>query len=81
MLVELFGGDGAVCRGAMVAADDGQRLAALPAVYVARKLCDDQSCSRGAVAAHEVLGARRLIDYLIADGFDFRVAPSSEAVR
>ncbi len=73
VLVELIADDGARQRAAMVADRDGQRLAALPAVYVAQQLAGDgAACPAGSVTAYEALGARRLIDRLVAAGFRFQ---------
>ena len=56
----------------MVATVDGQRLAALPAVYVTRTLCQPGPSPLGAVTAYEAIGAGQLIDLLVADGFEFK---------
>lgn len=76
VMVELLADGKLVRRGAVIARTSGQRLAALPAVYVARKLCRDELLMPGAVTAFEALGAQNLIDQLVADGFEFRTDPS-----
>ena len=73
VMVELFSAGGATYRAAVIAHSNGQLLAALPAVYVTRQLCNDAQVSRGAVTAYEALGARQLIDALVADGLEFRI--------
>jgi hypothetical protein len=71
-MVELFGHGERVGRAAIIAAADGQRLAALPAVYVTQKLCRCDALPRGAVTAYEALGPHNLIDRLVEDGFEFK---------
>lgn len=72
VMVELFSADGVIHRAAVIAHSKGQRLAALPAVYVTRQLCHSELTIRGAVTAYEVLGARNLIDALVADGLEYK---------
>jgi len=71
VMVELFSGGSPIRRGAVVARSRGQRMAALPAVYAAKQLCDPDSTSVGAVSAYDLLGARKLVDMLVADGYEF----------
>ncbi len=71
-MVEFFSAGAKVHRGAVIAHSDGQRLAALPAVYVTRQLCQSESTIRGAVTAYEAIGARKLIDALVADGLEYK---------
>ena len=71
-MVELFSAGAIVHRGAVIAHSDGHRLAALPAVYVTKQLCHDELTLRGAVTAYEAIGARNLIDLLVADGFEYQ---------
>lgn len=52
---------------------EGQRMAALPAAWVARGLWDGSVAARGTVTACEALGARRLLERLAAAGYELRV--------
>ena len=49
---------------------DGQRMAALPAAFVAQALALGREIPRGTVTAYEALGARELLDRLTAEGFE-----------
>lgn len=69
IMTELFCADGVARRAAIAAADDGQRLAALPCALVARALNENKVGARGALTAYDALGARTLIDDLTAAGF------------
>lgn len=69
IMSELFLADGRVRRAAISAAEDGQRLAALPCALVARALSEGKVQARGAMTAYEALGARPLLDQLVAAGF------------
>jgi len=71
VMVEFFSAGAKVHRGAVIAHSDGQRMAALPAVYVTKQLCHNELNAHGAVTAYEAIGARNLIDMLVADGFEF----------
>jgi hypothetical protein len=66
-MVELFTDGGAGRRAALVSRDAGQRMAALPAALAALAL-DGETAARGALTACELLGARPLVDALVADG-------------
>lgn len=79
VLVELFADGALVRRGAVIAHSDGQRLATLPAVYVARHLCRGGLSAPGAVTAYQVIGASNLIDMLVADGFEFKTDEAKTA--
>ena len=68
VMAELFLSDGSVSRCAVVAHERGQRMAALPAVYLAERLASGETCPLGAVTAYEVLGDERLLELLAADG-------------
>ena len=78
VMAELFFSDGSSHRTAIVARQDGQRLA-LPAVYVGKRLCRGAACPRGAVTACEVLGAGQLVDLLAGDGYEVAIPPAVEA--
>ncbi|HSS50474.1 MAG TPA: saccharopine dehydrogenase NADP-binding domain-containing protein [Thermoanaerobaculia bacterium] len=68
--VELWTDDGATASAALGGARDGQRMAALPAAFVARSLYEGSVESRGVVTAWETLGAEPLIDRLIEAGYE-----------
>lgn len=67
--VELFAPDGATATASLGGAEDGQRMAALPAAFVALGLLDGTVTARGVVTAYEALGTRRLIEALVAEGY------------
>jgi saccharopine dehydrogenase-like NADP-dependent oxidoreductase len=68
--VELFAPDGAVASASLGGHHEGQRMAALPAAFVARGLADGSILARGATTAYEALGAPQLLDRLVADGYE-----------
>jgi hypothetical protein len=74
--VELFGPDGAIAVASLGGPCEGQRMAALPAAFVAQGLADGSVTARGAMTAYEALGARPLLDRLVAAGFELRVDPA-----
>lgn len=49
---------------------DGQRMAALPAAFVAQALALGRTVPRGTVTAYQALGAAELVDRLVAEGFE-----------
>jgi hypothetical protein len=63
--VELWAADGATASLALGGASDGQRMAALPAAFVAGDLYQGKVAARGVGTAWEALGAESLIDRLI----------------
>ena len=63
---------GARC-GWVQAERDGQRMAALPAIYCVRQVLDGKA-RPGAWTAHELLGAENLLTRLEADGYGVRRA-------
>ena len=67
--VELFDGDGNKRSASAIAAEQGQRMAVLPAVYTTQRLCQNQPESRGATTVYDFLGAKELLASLQADGF------------
>lgn len=73
--VELSAPDGATAIASLGGPEDGQRMAALPAAFVALGLLDGTITARGVVTAFEALGARRLIDALAAEGYTWRQSP------
>ncbi len=70
VLVELFDGNHAVQRAALVAQHDGQRMAALPCILVAHALCQEPALGRGALTAYELLGAKAMLAPICDQGFD-----------
>lgn len=70
--VELFAPDGTPAAATIGQDSEGQRMAALPAAFVAQGLLDGSVTARGVTTAYEALGADRLIERLVAEGYDFR---------
>jgi Saccharopine dehydrogenase NADP binding domain len=68
--VELFAPDGTVATAAIGGPSDAQRMAALPAAFVAQGLHDGSVTVRGVVTAYEGLGASRLIERLVAERYE-----------
>ncbi len=68
--VELQAPDGTTASAALGGAEEGQRMAALPAAFVAQGLQDGTVLARGVVTAWEALGARTLIERLVAEGYE-----------
>lgn len=66
---ELIYGDGASGKAMLYSKVNGQRMAALPCIIATKALMDDSQRPRGAIAPYELLGARTLIDGLMAGGF------------
>jgi hypothetical protein len=71
VMVELFA-PGGTRSASLGGASDGQRMAALPAAYVAQGLLDGNVTARGVVTAYEAIGARSLIERLVAAGYELR---------
>jgi len=75
--VELWSADGSLSTASLSSAEDGQRMAALPAAFVAQSLWElsekSDSVAGGTVTAWEALGARGLLDRLKAAGYELRV--------
>ena len=69
MKAELWAPDGTAASAALGSEQDGQRMAALPAAFVAQGLYEGTVESRGVVTAWEALGAESLIDRLIKTGY------------
>jgi hypothetical protein len=70
VLAELFWPDGTVRRAALLAREQGQRMAALPCGWAAHALVTGTSRPAGAVAAYELLGAEPLLKRLTAEGYE-----------
>lgn len=68
IMAELYWSNGVVKRSAIVADRDGQRMAALPCVFVTQALIN-VSTFRGAGTAIDVIGADDLLRQLVAAGF------------
>lgn len=68
--VELTGPDGERSEAWIGGAREGQRMAALPAAFVARGLYEGSVEARGTVTSYEALGARALLDEISAAGYD-----------
>jgi hypothetical protein len=68
--VELWDSGGARAAAALGGASDGQRMAGLPAAFVARGLHEGGVAGRGFTTAYEALGADALIERLIAEGYE-----------
>ena len=73
VMAEVWLSDGTSRRVAVVARQDGQRLAVLPAVYVVEQLCRGAELfSARRPTACEILGARPLLDLLAGDEYRSR---------
>lgn len=68
--VELWAPGGVRAAASLGAANDGQRMAALPAAFVARGLHEGGIGTRGFATAYEALGADRLVERLVAEGYE-----------
>jgi Saccharopine dehydrogenase NADP binding domain len=71
--VDLWSPDGARVTASLGGARDGQRMAVLPAAFIAEALWKGEPAPRGAVDAWEVFGARQLLDRLAAAGYELRL--------
>lgn len=67
--VELFAPDGTTAAATLGRESEGQRMAALPAAFVAQGLLDGSVTARGVTTAYEALGADRLVERLVAEGY------------
>jgi hypothetical protein len=70
VMAELFWADGTVRRAALLAREQGQRMAALPCAWAAHALAGGAARPAGAVAAYELLGAEPLLKRLTAEGYE-----------
>jgi hypothetical protein len=70
--VELVAPDGTRAAATLGRESEGQRMAALPAAFVAQGLSEGNVVVRGVTTAYEALGADRLIERLVAAGYGFR---------
>lgn len=69
VMAELWWPDGRARGAALVAARDGQRMAALPCVLALDALARGAAGGRGALLPHELLGPQPLLAALQAEGF------------
>lgn len=74
VMAELFLPGGTARRATLLARRDGQRMAALPCALVAQALSAGEVPARGAVSAYEFLGAARLVEALVAEGFELHTS-------
>jgi hypothetical protein len=70
VMAELFLADGTQRRAALLAGQEGQRMAALPCVLAAQALHEGRFPGPGVMTAYELLGARPLVEALTAAGFE-----------
>jgi hypothetical protein len=68
--VELFGLDGSHANASLGGPADGQRMAALPAAFVAQGLAEGRVDARGVTTAYEALGAEPLVARLTEAGYE-----------
>lgn len=70
VMAELFLADGRQRRAALLARQEGQRMAALPCVLAAQALHEGRFPACGVMTAYELLGAKPLMEALVAAGFE-----------
>jgi hypothetical protein len=68
VMTELFWTDGTVRRAALLARENGQRMAALPCAWAAHALLTGSSPPLGALAAYELPGVE-LVERLLLEGY------------
>jgi len=73
--VELFASDGTCAAVSLGGAHDGQRMAALPAAFVAQGLADGSVTAHGVMTAYEALGAGHLVERLVTEGYELLWGP------
>src|SRR5262249_44415612 len=73
VVTELFWNDGSTRLGSVSSPTQGQRMAAMPCVYVVERLCAGGTppppTQCGAMTAYNLLGAEALLARMKADGF------------
>jgi hypothetical protein len=75
--VELWSSDGTTAVASLGGANDGQRMAALPAAFIAQALWEKgNSIPRGTITTWEALTPHGLLDRLTTAGYDLAVLPS-----
>jgi hypothetical protein len=72
VMTEIFYADASTRRAALVARSEGQRMAALPCAFVVQSLCEGIGSERGSRTAYEFLGAKPLLERVIAAGFELQ---------
>jgi short subunit dehydrogenase-like uncharacterized protein len=68
VMTELFWADGTVRRAALLAREQGQRMAALPCAWAAHALAGEATRPAGVLTAYELLGTE-LVERLVAEGY------------
>jgi saccharopine dehydrogenase-like protein len=74
--VELFAPDGTGASASLGGAREGQRMAALPAAFVAQGILKGSVNARGVVTAYEAIGAEPLLERLVTEGYELRISPT-----
>ncbi len=74
--VELFAPDGTTASATLGGENDGQKMAALPAAFVAQGILDGSVTAPGVTTAYEAMGADRLVERLVAEGYGLTASPS-----
>lgn len=77
VMTELFLPDGGKRFASIGGSRDGQRMAALPAAWVAASLAREPPAQIGACTAYEFLGAMPLLNRLQSSGYELRVGGES----
>jgi len=77
VMTELFLPDGGKRFASIGGSRDGQRMAALPAAWVAASLAREPPARVGACTAYEFLGAMPLLNRLQSSGYELRVGGAS----
>jgi hypothetical protein len=78
VMSEVFLRDGTTRRAALVARQDGQRMAALPCALVAHALAAGTAIAGGTRTAYEFLGAEALLEQCAAAGFELMCANAAQ---
>ncbi len=73
--VDLSAPDGTEASASLGGANEGQKMAALPAAFVAQGLWDGSVTARGLSTAYEALGADPLLERLVTEGYELRIFP------
>lgn len=77
VMTELFLENGEKRSASIGGPNNGQRMAALPAVFVAEALAHQPIVRSGACTAYECLGAKALLDRLQQAGYELRIGEES----
>jgi hypothetical protein len=73
--------DGSIRHATLLAHDQGQYMAGLPAILATRALCTNSVAARGALTAYELLGADFLLEQLVAQGFKLHLGRNVVRMR